>query len=130
MMASLMMCSSVTLLLVGMIAGIMMGIQQNVLFGPAHAHLNLIGGVLLFLFGLYYRVVPKAAGMILAKVQASLHILGGVLFPLGVALVLGGGPRFEPVAVAGSLVVLVAMVLFMVIVLRTARPEEGGLPPA
>jgi hypothetical protein len=46
------------------------------------------------------------------------------------ALVLGGGSKFEPAAVAGSLVVLVAMVPFMLIVLRTARPDEGGLPSA
>ncbi|HEX9586867.1 MAG TPA: hypothetical protein VGA15_03890 [Bradyrhizobium sp.] len=43
-----MMCLSV---LVGMLAGIAMGIQQNFALGPAHAHLNLVGGVLLFLFG-------------------------------------------------------------------------------
>ena len=34
-----------------MLAGIVMGIQQNFVLAPAHAHLNLIGGVLLFLFG-------------------------------------------------------------------------------
>ncbi|WP_309774281.1 hypothetical protein [Nitrobacter vulgaris] len=44
-------------LLVGMIAGIAMGIQQNFVLAPAHTHLNLVGGVLLFLFGLYYRMI-------------------------------------------------------------------------
>jgi zona occludens toxin (predicted ATPase) len=44
MIGSLMMCLSVVVLLVGMLAGIAMGIEQN--FTPAHAHLNLIGGVL------------------------------------------------------------------------------------
>jgi hypothetical protein len=59
MIGSLMMCLSVVVLLVGMLAGIAMGIAQNFVLAPAHAHLNLIGGVLLFLFGLYYlRLVP------------------------------------------------------------------------
>ena len=55
-----MMCVSVVVLLIGMLAGIVMGIQKNFVLAPAHAHLNLVGGVLLFLFGLYYRLVPAA----------------------------------------------------------------------
>ena len=51
MIGSLMICLSAVVLLVGMLAGIAMGIQQNFMLAPAHAHLNLIGGVLLFLFG-------------------------------------------------------------------------------
>jgi hypothetical protein len=38
-------------LLVGMLAGIVMGIEQD--FQLAPAHLDLIGSILLFLFGLY-----------------------------------------------------------------------------
>ncbi len=60
MIGSLMMRVSVVVLLVGMLAGIVMGIQQDFELAPAHAHFNLIGGVLLFLFGLYYRLVPAA----------------------------------------------------------------------
>ena len=70
MIASLMMCRSVVVLLVGMRAGIAMGTQQNFALGPAHADLNLVGGVLLFPFGLYYRLVPAAGTTTLAKVQA------------------------------------------------------------
>jgi hypothetical protein len=54
-------------LLVGMLAGIAMAIAQNFLLAPAHAHLNLIGGVLLFLFGLYYCLVPAAGRTTLVK---------------------------------------------------------------
>jgi hypothetical protein len=71
MIGSLMMCLSVVVLLVGMLAGIAMGIQQNFTLAPAHARLNLMGRVLLFLFGLYYRLVPAAATTTLAKVQGT-----------------------------------------------------------
>ena len=98
MIGSLMICFSAVVLLVGMLAGIAMGIQQNFMLAPAHAHLNLIGGVLLFLFGLYYR-----------------------LFPAGVAVVLLKGPSFEAAPIAGSLIVVAAMALFVVIVFRTSR---------
>jgi hypothetical protein len=121
MIGSLMMCVSVVVLLAGMLAGIVMGIQQNFLLAPAHAHLNLVGGVLLFLFGLYYRLVPAAGSTTLARVQGSLHIAGGILFPAGVAMVLLKGPSFEAAPIAGSLIVVAAMLLFAVIVFRTAR---------
>jgi hypothetical protein len=121
MIGSLMMCLSVVVLLVGMLAGIAMGIAQNFVLAPAHAHLNLIGGVLLFLFGLYYRLVPAAGTTTLAKVQGWLHMIGAILFPAGVAAVLLKGPSVEAASIAGSLVVVAAMALFAVIVFRTAR---------
>src|ERR1700736_6694595 len=76
MIGSLMMCVSVVVLLLGMLAGIAMGIQQNFTLAPAHAHLNLIGGVLLFLFGLFYRLFPAAGTTLLARIQGWLHIVG------------------------------------------------------
>jgi hypothetical protein len=121
MIGSLMMCVSVVILLVGMLAGITMGITQNFVLAPAHAHLNLVGGVLLFLFGLYYKLVPAAGTTALARVQGWLHIAGGVLFPIGVAAVLLKGPSVEAAPIGGSLIVVAAMVLFAVIVFRTAR---------
>jgi hypothetical protein len=121
MIGSLMMCLSVVVLLVGMLAGIAMGIAQNFVLAPAHAHLNLIGGVLLFLFGLYYRLIPAAGTTTLAKVQGWLHMVGAILFPVGVAAVLLKGPSVEAAPIAGSLLVVAAMALFAVIVFRTAR---------
>jgi hypothetical protein len=121
MIGSLMMCLSVVVLLVGMLAGIAMGITQNFVLAPAHAHLNLVGGVLLFLFGLYYRLVPAAGTTTLAKVQGWLHMVGAILFPAGVAAVLLKGPSVEAAPIAGSLLVVAAMALFAVIVFRTAR---------
>jgi len=121
MIGSLMMCVSVVVLLVGMLAGIAMGIEQNFTLAPAHAHLNLVGGVLLFMFGLYYRLIPAAGATLLAKVQGWLHIAGAILFPAGIAAVLLKGPSFEAAPIAGSLLVVAAMALFAVIVFRTSR---------
>jgi hypothetical protein len=123
MIGSLMICTSAVILLVGMLAGIAMGIEQNFVLAPAHAHLNLVGGVLLFLFGLYYRLVPAAGTTTLAKVQGWLHIIGAILFPAGVAVVLLKGPSFEAAPIAGSMIVVAAMVLFVVIVFRSSRAQ-------
>ncbi|MDB5636541.1 MAG: hypothetical protein JWP51_1449 [Bradyrhizobium sp.] len=121
MIGSLMMCVGALVLLVGMLAGIVMGIQQDFTLAPAHAHLNLVGGVLLFLFGLYYRLVPAAGTTTLAKVQGWLHMIGAVVFPAGVAVVLLKGPSFEAAPIVGSLIVVLAMSLFVVIVFQTSR---------
>ena len=121
MIGSLMMCVSVVVMLVGMLAGIVMGIEQDFALAPAHAHFNLIGGVMLFMFGLYYRLVPAAGTSALAKVQGWLHIVGAILFPAGVAVVILKGASFIAAPIIGSLIVTAAMALFMVIVFQTSR---------
>jgi hypothetical protein len=121
MIGSLMMCVSVVVLLVGMLGGIVMGIEQDFALAPAHTHLNLIGGVMLFLFGLYYRLVPAAGTSRLAKVQGWLHIVGAILFPAGVAVVILKGASFIAAPIIGSLIVTAAMALFTVIVFQTSR---------
>jgi hypothetical protein len=121
MIGSLMICTAVLILLVGMLAGIAMGVQQDFTLAPAHAHLNLVGGVLLFLFGLYYRLVPAAGNSPMAKLQGWLHIAGAILFPAGVAIVLVKGTSFIAAPIVGSLIAVVATALFAVIVFRTAR---------
>ena len=121
MIGSLMMRVAVVILLVGMLAGIVMGIQQDFTLAPAHAHLNLVGGVLLFLFGLYYRQVPAAGNSALAKVQGWLHIAGSILFPAGVAIVVLKGTSFIAAPIVGSLIAIAAMALFALIVFRTSQ---------
>jgi len=121
MIGSLMMCVSVVVLLVGMLGGIVMGIEQDFALAPAHTHLNLMGGVMLFLFGLYYRLVPAAGTSRLAKVQGWLHIVGAILFPAGVAVVILKGASFIAAPIIGSLIVTAAMALFTVIVFRSER---------
>jgi hypothetical protein len=121
MIGSLMMCTGAVILLVGMLAGIAMGVQQDFTLAPAHAHLNLVGGVLLFLFGLYYRLVPAAGNSPLAKVQGWLHIAGAILFPAGVAIVILKGTSFIAAPIMGSLIAVAAVALFTVIVFLTSR---------
>jgi hypothetical protein len=65
---------SVSLGLIGIVLGIVMGIRQDFALMPAHAHLNLLGFVTLFLSALYYRVVPEAAASTLARYQAIVSV--------------------------------------------------------
>jgi hypothetical protein len=128
MISTVMLRTSVVLLLTGMLLGIVMGIRQDFALAPAHAHLNLVGFVVMFVAGLYYRLVPAAGEGLLAKVQATLLIVGAITFPLGIAAVLTWGPaRFEVLAVGGALIVFTSVVLFAWIVFRTTAMRTAGV---
>ncbi len=120
MIAKLLLRVGVSLLVLGMALGIAMGIKQDFTLAPAHTHLNLVGGVLLFVAGLYYLVVPSAAACPLAKYHAGVAILGALVFPVGIGGVLIGGVGFEPFAIIGSLVVFAGVLLFAWIVFSHA----------
>jgi len=112
---------SVSIGLFGMIGGMLMGIMQNFLLAPAHAHFILLGFIVMFLSALYYRTVPEAAASRLAPVQAVVSVVGAFLFPIGICCVrLGDRIVYMPVLVAGWLVVMTGMLLFVVIVYRTS----------
>jgi hypothetical protein len=125
MLASNLLRVSVVLIIVGMCMGIGMAMAQDFRLMPAHAHLNLVGFVSLFLAGLYYHTVPQAAASPLATWHAWIAVIGAVVFPIGIAAVLLGGAQYEIFAIAGSLIVLTAMLLFAVIVFRNGAPRRA-----
>ena len=112
---------SVSIGLAGMFGGMAMGITQNFLLAPAHAHFLLLGYVAMFLSALYYRTVPEAAASKLAPVQAIISIVGAFLFPIGIVCIrVGDRAQFMPVLIAGWLTVVTGMLLFVVIVYRSS----------
>ncbi len=120
--------------LIGIGLGIFMGIQQDFMLMPAHADLNLLGFVTMFLSALYYRAVPQAEVSRLARLQAIVSVAGAVAFQAGIAcVILGGRDRFEAIVVAGAVTVFLSMALFAVIVLRTSGRRRAlaaqGWPP-
>jgi hypothetical protein len=113
--------------LCGMALGIAMGIRQDFTLAPAHAHINLVGFVGLFLAGLYYRLVPEAAASALAKVQAGIAIAAAVIFPVGIGgILLSGGDLYELITVIGALLAFAGMALFAVIVFRTSGSRRAA----
>ncbi len=121
MIGSLMMRVSVVILLIGLVGGVAMGVAQDFQLAAAHAHLNLIGGVLLFLFGLYYRLFPEVGTSALAKTQGWLHIIGAIAFPIGIALVTTQGEKLVIAPIIGSLIVVTAVLLFAIVVFRNSK---------
>jgi hypothetical protein len=116
--------SAVCLGIVGIAAGIAMAASQNHSAMPAHAHLNLLGWVSLFLIGIFYRLHPSLDDSRLAMIQAGIWIFGTIVLSCGVTAIYMGRPEYEPVAITGSLIVFVAMLMFGYLVFRPAPSAE------
>jgi cbb3-type cytochrome oxidase subunit 1 len=106
--------------------GIEMAISQDHSAMPAHAHLNLLGWVSLFLFGIFYHLHPEIDRSRIALVQASVWIVGTVILVIGVGLVHTGHESGDPIAAVGSLIVLLGMLMFGWIVIGRQRGGQAA----
>ena len=118
--------AAVVLVVIGMLWGLQMAISGDHSAHPAHAHLNLLGWVCLFLFGIYYRLHPALEGNGFARIQVWLWIVGTVIQAIGVGLVHTGTPQAEPAAAGGSILVLIGMLMFGWIVYRGAESKAAA----
>jgi peptidoglycan/LPS O-acetylase OafA/YrhL len=119
---------AVLCVLAGMLWGIHMAVSDDHSAFPAHAHLNLLGWVSLFLFGLYYRLHPALERAKSAHLQIWSWLLGTVVMAIGVAMVHTGKPSGEPFAGVGSIIVFISMLLFAWLVFRSERAGESSRP--
>jgi hypothetical protein len=122
--------SAVLFVIAGMIWGIIMGISHDFSAAPAHAHLNLLGWVSLFLFGVYYRLHPSLEVAKTAIVQVWVWIIGTIVLAIGIGLVSTGHAIGEPVTGVGSFIVLIDVLLFGWLVFQGERPDAGTRPVA
>jgi hypothetical protein len=111
----------------GMSLGIYMALAQDHGLMPVHAHLNLLGWVILFLFGLYYQT-HKVALDRLSLVQVCTSTIGYLSLTGGLAaLLLTGNSGFLPVVLIGSLLVWLDMLMFAIIVWQACRRGSKGI---
>lgn len=120
--------AAVLMAVAGMIWGIVMGVSGDHSTFPAHAHLNLLGWVSLFLFGVYYHLHPAIDRDRLAFVQVCIWIAATVVLTAGVALLDSGHAAADPIAAVGSLVILADMLLFGWLAYRRERTELACRP--
>jgi dolichyl-phosphate-mannose--protein O-mannosyl transferase len=101
---------------IGMCWGIYMGMIEDHSLASAHAHLNLVGWVTLALFGTYYHLTPQAAASVVAKIHYGVAVVGMAILVVGIAMAISGGT--PGIAIAGSMLTLASMVIFLITVLR------------
>ncbi|ALA19051.1 MULTISPECIES: hypothetical protein [Chelatococcus] len=113
--------------LAGLGLGIFMGASHDHTFRTVHAHINLVGWVSLFLFGLFYALIGTVSAR-LAKIHYGLATGGLVLFAVGLPGIALGLPWGEPVAILASFATLFSMALFAYVVFtagEAANPAAG-----
>ena len=125
--------AAVLFVIAGMVWGLQMAITNDHAAFPAHAHLNLLGWVSLFLFGVYYHLYPSLDRNRAALVQVFVWIVGTAIMAIGVGLAHTGHEVGDPIAAVGSLFVLAAMLIFGWLVFRCERGpanERNAIMPA
>jgi peptidoglycan/LPS O-acetylase OafA/YrhL len=125
--------AAILLVVAGMIWGLQMAISNDHAAFPAHAHLNLLGWVSLFLFGIYYHLHPSLDRSRSALIQVCIWIAGTIILAIGVGLVHTGHEAGDPIAAVGSFIVLGAMLMFGWLVFRSQRDpasQRSAIMPA
>jgi hypothetical protein len=116
--------AAVLFVIAGMTWGIIMAISQDHSAMPAHAHVNLLGWVSLFLMGIFYHLHPTIDRSRAALTQVCIWIAGTVILTVGVGLIHTGRSVGDPIAAVGSFIALADMVFFGWLVVRRPREES------
>jgi hypothetical protein len=102
--------------LCGMVWGIQMSATHDHSLSPAHGHLNLIGFVMMSVFGTYYVLTPDAGRSPIAGIHFTLHLVTVLVLTPGIVLAMTG--RTEVLAQTGSVLAVLSMSMFGFVVLK------------
>lgn len=102
--------------LIGMLWGIQMSASQDHSLSPAHGHLNLLGFVMMSVFGTYYALVPAAAASRLGWVHYGASVVSVAVLVPGIVLAIT--EQGDTLAKLGSVLAVLTMALFVVVILR------------
>lgn len=111
----------------GMSLGIWMGMNEDFTLAPVHAHINLLGWVTLCLYGLYHRGVARASNR-LAWTQVTVAAAGVPVMTGGLGAHLAAGADSGPFIIAGALLVITGMGLFLAVLVADLLRARGPVP--
>ena len=116
--------------LVGVAIGYGMGASEDHTLAPAHAHINLLGWVSMFLYGLFYRAFPAAAVGLLPNAQLWCAVLGFLIMIPARTIKLLALTDLAAVSaiglIVGSTLVVVGMILMAVIIFRATSEKAAA----
>jgi hypothetical protein len=100
-------------LVIGMVLGIVMGIRQDFLLSPVHAHINLVGFAAHGIFGLVYKAWPELKDGVIAAAQFWLFVVGAPLLMVGITIAIK--TNNPALAIVGSMLVILGALLFLIV---------------
>jgi cbb3-type cytochrome oxidase subunit 1 len=102
--------------LIGMAWGIQMSATQDHTLSPAHGHLNLIGFVVMSVFGTYYALTPRAAETRFSLIHYGLVTATVLILTPGIVFAVTG--QGETLAKIGAVLGVLSMTFFAFMILR------------
>jgi hypothetical protein len=108
----------------GMIWGSVMGSSQDFTMAPAHAHLNLLGWASLALMGTFYALSGR--GGRLGWINFGLSTAGLAVMVPFLVMVLNGKKGAEGGIIAGSVLAMAGMAVFLYVVLSSWRDAKSA----
>ncbi|GAB2602530.1 hypothetical protein GCM10027034_39520 [Ramlibacter solisilvae] len=121
---------AVLYLVAGVLLGIVMAASHDHQMHPVHAHLNLLGFVIMGMFGFFYRLWPEAAGARLAKVHFWAYVPAHFVQMAALFALYRGMTSIEPLLGLVSMIVGLAIVLFGYIVWKYTGEATPAREPA
>lgn len=112
--------TAAVLLIVGMFFGIYMSASGNHVAAGAHAHLNLIGFVVMSVYGIFFGLNPARSAGRLPKILWGLNTIAAVVMFPSLVLLLNGYKELEPLVAAASFLALSGAILFAVLLFLPA----------
>lgn len=113
---------------IGMALGIYMATSHNHGELVTHAHVLMVGFVVSLVYGIIHRLWLDAPGRVTAMAQFVIHQLAAALMLVGLLLLYGGKASettLAPLLGAGSIGVLLGMLLMLYMVLRPGRARRA-----
>lgn len=111
-------------LLIGIGFGMYMGGAGEFSFAPLHAHINLVGFVLMTLFGILYAYFPAMGASSLARVHFWLHLVGSLAMLVMLFLLLSGRideAQMVPVAPLAEGAIMLGVLAYLANLVRSGR---------
>ncbi len=110
----------VACLLSGMLYGMHMAQTNDFTLAPAHAHLNLLGGVLMAIFGTFYALTRETYSPRLAWINFIVSALAVLITIPALAILLktNDDAKYGPITGIGSGLAVVGLLIFGVSVVR------------
>ncbi len=105
-------------LLGGMTLGMIMGGSGDFTLMPAHAHLNLLGFVVMCAYGTFYALTAATMNCKLAWANFAISAAGVIVMIPSLAIMLSGNTALEPLVAIGRLLSMLGLIVFAVSVFK------------
>src|SRR5690349_13129189 len=109
----------VVAMMIGMTLGMHMGMSGNFTLMPVHAHLNLLGFVVMAVYGTFYALTRETINYRLAWINFAFSAAGVlVMTPMLALMLTSGDTALEPFVGIGGALAMIGLIAFGVSVFK------------